>query len=225
MPEALVAGVNLSRVFGEGRSAVSAIDEATFEVSEGDRIALIGPSGSGKSTLLHLIAGLDRPTGGLIQWPALGGWEDLRPGRVSFAFQGPSLLPPLTVEENVALPVLLVGGPEEQARKAARAMIERLDLQAVAGKLPEELSGGQSQRAGLARALVGEPRLVLADEPTGQQDRASSQRVIDFLLERTEEIGTALIVATHDQAVAERFPIHWWLESRRLNTEVGLRSA
>jgi putative ABC transport system ATP-binding protein/lipoprotein-releasing system ATP-binding protein len=225
MSELLVTGRGVSKAFAAGRTSVEAIREATFDVNEGDLIALVGPSGSGKSTLLHLMAGLDRPTGGVIEWPALGSREDLRPGQVSFAFQGPSLLPPLTVAENVALPMLLAGASEEQARRAADPLIEQMDLVAVAAKLPEELSGGQSQRAGLARALVGNPRLVLADEPTGQQDQASSQRVIDILLERAEVGGAALIVATHDQAVAERFPIRWFLEDRRLLTEVGLRSS
>ena len=107
MSDLLVRASGLSRVFGNGHGAVVAIAEATFEVGPGDNIALVGPSGSGKTSLLHLIAGIDQPSAGVIEWPALGGPEDLRPGPVAFAFQGPSLLPPLTVEENVALPLLL----------------------------------------------------------------------------------------------------------------------
>src|SRR5581483_6739888 len=138
----------------------------------------------------------------------------LRPGAVAIAFQGPSLLPPLTVLENVALPLLLAGCPEPQARRAAAAAMERLDMSELAEKLPEELSGGQLQRAGLARALVDDPRLVLADEPTGQQDRASAERV----LEVTEASGAALVVATHDLLVAERLSERWEMESGRLDT-------
>jgi ABC-type lipoprotein export system ATPase subunit len=135
------------------------------------------------------------------------------------------LLPPLTVLENVELPLLLAGTSDEDARAEARDLIGLLDLAAVADKLPEELSGGQAQRAGVARALVGRPRLVLADEPTGQQDRVSAHRVVDIVLERTEATGAALVVATHDVAMAERFPIRWVLEDRRLRTGVDLRSA
>ena len=175
----------------------------------GDRIALVGPSGSGKTSLLHLIAGLDQPSGGVIEWPALGRAEDLRPGPVAVAFQGPSLLPPLTVAENVALPALLAGRAPDAAAAAASAMIERLGLSEVASKLPEEISGGQAQRAGVARALVGEPRLILADEPTGQLDRGSALQLIDVLLEQAEALKAALVVATHDDAVAERLPIRW----------------
>src|SRR3989442_9188384 len=160
--EVLVRAESLSRLFGAGLGAVSAVAEATFTIQSADRIALVGPSGSGKSTLLHLLAGLDRQTGGQIEWPALGPPESLRPGPVAMAFQGPSLLPPLTVLENVALPVLLAGGDERDAMGEAADMIERLDLVAVRDKLPEEISGGQSQRAGIARALVGRPKLILA---------------------------------------------------------------
>src|SRR5262249_3357911 len=161
------------------------------------RIALVGPSGSGKTSLLHLIAALDQPSGGVIEWPALGRAEDLRPGPVAFAFQGPSLLPPLTVAENVALPALLAAdAPGPAAAAAASAMIERLGLSDVASKLPEEISGGQAQRAGVARALVGKPRLILADEPTGQLDRGSALQLMDVLLQHVEETKAALVVAT-----------------------------
>jgi ABC-type lipoprotein export system ATPase subunit len=225
MREVLVRAEGLSRVFGAGAAAVTAIEGATFEIEAGRSTALVGPSGSGKSTLLHLIAALDRPTSGTIEWPGLGAWDQLRPGPVTFAFQGPSLLPPLTVWENVALPVLLAGGDEREAMGQAADMIERLDLVAVRDKLPEEISGGQSQRSGIARALVGRPRLILADEPTGQQDRASGQRLMRAVLSRAEETGAALLVATHDPTVAERLDTRWSLVDRRLDTGVVIRSA
>src|SRR5437879_4888382 len=146
MAEPLVRADGLTKVFGEGSAAVTAVAEATFEILPADRIALVGPSGSGKSTLLHLVAALEEPTSGSIAWPDLGPPEVLRPGIVALAFQGPSLLPPLTVVENVALPLLLMGATEGAAVSAARAVISRLDLDAVAERLPEELSGGQTQR-------------------------------------------------------------------------------
>ena len=217
MSDILVRAKGLRREFGNG-SPVVAIADATFEIHEGDRIALVGPSGSGKTSLLHLIAGLDRPSAGVIEWPALGGAGDLRPGPVSIAFQGPSLLPPLTVLENVALPVLLAGGAEANATAAAQALIDELGLSEVASKLPEEVSGGQAQRAGVARALMGRPRLILADEPTGQLDRGSAAELITMMFRHVEAAGAALVIATHDAAVAERMPLRWTITDRKLRT-------
>jgi putative ABC transport system ATP-binding protein/lipoprotein-releasing system ATP-binding protein len=225
MDELLVCAEGLTRSYGSGPSAVDAIRDATFAIEASERIALVGPSGSGKSTLLHLIGGLDRPTSGDIAWPALGPPEGLRPGPVAIAFQGPSLLPPLTVLENVALPVLLAGGTERDATLAAGRLLERFEIDAVGDKLPEELSGGQSQRAGLARALAGEPRLVLADEPTGQQDHATAARMMDALVSLIEGLGAALVVATHDLVIAERLTTRWSVESGRLTTEASRCSA
>jgi putative ABC transport system ATP-binding protein/lipoprotein-releasing system ATP-binding protein len=154
----------------------------------------------------------------VIEWPALGRAEDLRPGPVSFAFQGPSLLPPLTVAENVALPALLAGGEPGAAAAAAGVLIDRLGLSDVASKLPEEISGGQAQRAGVARALMGEPRLILADEPTGQLDRSTAMELLDVLLGQAEATNAALVLATHDAAVAARLPLRWDMTDRILET-------
>jgi ABC-type lipoprotein export system ATPase subunit len=218
MSEVLVRATGLCRQFGNGQGAVVAVAHATFEIRRGDRIALVGPSGSGKTTLLHLIAALDQPSGGVIEWPALGRAEDLRPGPVGVAFQGPSLLPPLTVAENVALPALLAGAAPGPAAAAASAMIKRLGLSDVASKLPEEISGGQAQRAGVARALAAGPRLILADEPTGQLDHSSALQLIDVLLQQAEATNAALVVATHDAAVAGRLPLRWSMAKRILET-------
>ncbi|TMK19714.1 MAG: ATP-binding cassette domain-containing protein [Actinobacteria bacterium] len=221
MDEPLVRAVSVARRYG---ASVDAMRQATFEVHRRDAVALVGPSGSGKSTLLHLIAGLDRPTSGEIAWPALGPVEVLRPQHVGVAFQGPSLLPPLNVVENVALPLLLAGMPEPDATTLASEMIGRFDLDMVGDKLPEELSGGQAQRANVARALVARPALVLADEPTGQQDRASVQRVLDVVIAIVEQTGAALLVATHDPAVAERLRVRWSVSAGELDTGASLWS-
>jgi ABC-type lipoprotein export system ATPase subunit len=197
------------RSFGDGDAATVALRDVSCEVYEGARIAISGPSGSGKSTLLHLIAGLDEPTSGTVTWPAIGERPDLRPGPVSVIFQGPSLLPPLTVLENVALARQLSGESQASALPVARAALDRLGLGELADKLPEEISGGQAQRVAIARALVVNPRLILADEPTSQLDRANGERVVDLLLEVSDASGAALVVATHDEAVAGRLAERW----------------
>jgi ABC-type lipoprotein export system ATPase subunit len=214
--EPLVRCEGAARTYGAGPTATVALQPADCTVAPHARLALVGPSGSGKSTLLHLMAGLDEPTLGSVTWPAIGGRDALRPGAVAVIFQGPSLLPPLTIEENVALPLVLAGATDADAHVAARRALERLDLADLAGKLPEEVSGGQAQRAAVARALAGEPRLILADEPTGQLDRANGAAVIDVLLAAAEHAGAGLVISTHDLTVAERLPEIWELHSGRL---------
>lgn len=220
----LLRAEGVARVYGSPPNEYIAITGIDLEVRAGDRIAMVGRSGSGKTTLLHLLAGLDDPTAGRIEWPGLGPKAALRPGPVAVAFQGPSLLPPLNVLENVELPVLLADGDEVRARIRAGKMLERFELSEVAERMPEDLSGGQLQRAALARALCGRPRLLLADEPTGHQDHLGGMRVMDRLLSGIDEIeGSALIVATHDPRVAERLGITWTIEEGRLDAGVRTR--
>jgi ABC-type lipoprotein export system ATPase subunit len=206
----------VSRTYGHAAAATVALAPTDCEVHRGDRIALVGPSGSGKSTLLHVMAGLDTPTHGHVAWPAIGERADLRPGRVALIFQGPSLLPALTVLENVALALVLDGARDADARAAARAALDTLSLGELARKLPEEISGGQAQRVAVARALAGRPVVILADEPTGQLDRANGAIVVDVLLEAAARTGAALVVATHDPAVADRVPTRWDMYSGEL---------
>jgi ABC-type lipoprotein export system ATPase subunit len=205
----------LARTFGRGSAAVVALHHATCEINAGQLVALVGPSGSGKSTLLHRLAGLDTPTAGTVEWPALAG-AALRPGPVAVVFQAPSLLPPLDVLENVALPLLLAGARQATANEAAHSALAALDLDAIAAKLPDELSGGQAQRIAIARALAGSPRLILADEPTGQLDHDTATAVVDTLIAAAERCGAALVVATHDQDVAARLTTRWRVTDGRL---------
>jgi putative ABC transport system ATP-binding protein/lipoprotein-releasing system ATP-binding protein len=209
------------RTYGSGNAATVALQPTDCTIEIGERVALVGPSGSGKSTLLHLMAGLDTPTVGTIEWPALGTRDELRPGPVAVIFQGPSLLAPLNVVENVALPLILGGATASQANERAIAALEALDLADLRDKLPEEISGGQAQRVAVARGLVGHPQLILADEPTGQLDRASGVVVVDVLLAAAQRAGAALVVATHDPAVAERLDERWEMHSGRLQTTAG----
>src|SRR6478735_2988787 len=178
MPEPLIQAEHLSRVYGAEEQAVTALRDASFCIEAGDMIALSGPSGSGKSTLLHLIGALDTPTGGMISWPGLETIESLRPANVVNVFQGPSLLPPISVIDNVALPMLLAEIQPEEADARALTALTLLRIGHLTNKLPEELSGGEAQRVAIARALAIRPRLILADEPTGQLDSATAANVI-----------------------------------------------
>jgi putative ABC transport system ATP-binding protein/lipoprotein-releasing system ATP-binding protein len=209
----LVRCEGVARTFGEGTTATVALQPTDCAVFAGQRIALVGPSGSGKSTLIHLMGGLDDPTVGAVSWPAIGTRDELRPGRVAVVFQGPSLLPPLTVLENVSLPLVIGGMTDADARGVAHDALRTLDLDELADKLPEEISGGQAQRVAVARALAGAPSLILADEPTGQLDRANGAAVVDVLLAASEHAGSALVISTHDLSVASRLPERWEMHS------------
>ena len=217
--DVVVRATDVARTFGSGPCAVVAVHGVSCEVRAGDLIALTGPSGSGKTTLLHLLAGLDIPTTGTLEWPAIGAHNQLRPGPVAIVFQAPSLMPPLDVIENVALPLLLQGIDRRTARRKALEALHRLDLEYIAAKLPEELSGGQAQRVAVARVLAGKPTLILADEPTGQLDHSSGSVVIDALIAAATETGAALIVNTHDAAVAYRFDHRWSMTNGRLSVK------
>ncbi|NYG07340.1 putative ABC transport system ATP-binding protein [Phycicoccus badiiscoriae] len=205
--------------FGTGPTAVVAVHGATCAVHRGDRIAIIGPSGSGKSTLLHLLAGLERPTSGTIEWPALTGAHDAatRSAAIGLVFQTPSLIPTLSVEENVALPLQLAGVAAAPTSERTSESLAQVDAAHLADKLPEELSGGQAQRVAVARVLAMRPPLILADEPTGQLDHASGQLVVNALLAAADHIGAALVVTTHDATVSARLPDHWTMHEGRLS--------
>ncbi len=214
----LVRCVGAGRMYGAGPTAVVALHDATCEIRAEQRIAVTGPSGSGKSTLMHLVAGLDTPTTGIVEWPELGRRDELRPKAVGVVFQGPSLVAPLDVVENVALPLLIIGWSDTEAMKAAHEALEQLALDDLARKLPEELSGGQAQRVAIARALAPRPRLVLADEPTGQLDRETGAAVMDVLIRAAAESGAALVVSTHDAAVSTRLIDQWTVTDGKLVT-------
>lgn len=216
MSEPFVTFNGLSRTFVAGDGAANTVlEKASGVIDPGARIVLSGPSGSGKSTLLNILGGLDAPSDGDISWPALGRISDLRPRQLAFVFQSPSLFPALDVLNNVCLPAMLAGA--QDARTRAEALLRDLGLEEVARKFPDDLSGGQAQRVAIARALILSPRLVLADEPTGQLDGDTAGRVIDVILAALEKTDAALLVATHDPAVAARFATHWSIAHGHLN--------
>lgn len=212
----------LARWYGAGDRAVVALEPATFSIGKGARIALLGPSGSGKSTLLNLMAGLDEPSAGRISWPDLGPRETLRPITLGMIHQFVALIPTLTVAENVALPLRLAHCTKEAG--AVQTAVAAVGLTEVADHLPDELSGGQAQRAGIARVLAHSPKLLLADEPTGQLDQNTGQAMLSVILEHADRNGTTLVIATHDPAVAGRTDHTWHMSYGRLiarNTTVA----
>jgi ABC-type lipoprotein export system ATPase subunit len=215
----LIDATDIGCSYRNGQTDVVALESATCQIKPGDKIALMGPSGSGKSTLLQILGGLESPTKGSISWPLLGEKEFLRPYHISFIFQMPSLVAPLSVVENVELPLLLMNTEAKMARAEAINALERLNMHHLAHKLPEELSGGQAQRVAVARALAGKPKLILADEPTGQLDHPTANFMMDTLLTSLNQTGAAIVVATHDPEVAQRFDIKWHMSRGRLEEE------
>lgn len=206
---ALVACRQAAHTYGSGMTAVVAVHNVTCDVLPTSRIAITGRSGSGKSTLLHMMAGLEPATAGTLSWPAFGSSPVAEPGRAGVIFQGPSLLPALNAVENVTFPLLLAHVDEQEAHRRALNAMRAVDIADLAAKLPDELSGGQAQRVAVARVIASAPQLILADEPTGQLDRASANQVMDLLLHAADELGAGLVVSTHDPLIARRMATRW----------------
>lgn len=201
----------VSKTFARGGHVVRAVDGVSLEVPAGEFLVITGPSGSGKSTLLHLIAGVERPSGGEIRFEGalLSAMSDrevtlLRRRRIGLVFQSANLLPALSVDENVALPLLLDGAPMREARKRAKRVLDVLGLAERQGHRPGELSGGEMQRVAIARALVIDPILVLADEPTGSLDSSAGNDVLTWLRSVTDDARRSVVMVTHDPVAASR---------------------
>jgi ABC-type lipoprotein export system ATPase subunit len=204
---AIVAARGVVKTYGEGRAARKVLDGAALSVEAGEVVAILGRSGSGKSTLLHLLGGLDRPDAGTISVagePVTGATEkelsSLRRRRIGFVFQFFHLLPELTGEANVLLAGRVRGAPPESAARG-RELVDRLGLRPVADALPSRLSGGEQQRFAIARALVNDPALVLADEPTGNLDVQAGAEVLRLLRAGAAD-GRAVVMVTHESAAA-----------------------
>jgi ABC-type lipoprotein export system ATPase subunit len=223
-----VEATDLVRSYAAGGNSVGALNGVSFSVQPGEVVAVMGPSGSGKSTLLYLLAGLDEPDSGTVRvtgvdWQTLEGNERaaFRRRACGFIVQGLAVLPQATAAENVEVPLLLDEvDPDERRRRVAEAL-ERVGLGEHGAKLPDELSGGEQQRVAIARALVGEPAVLLADEPTGNLDSATGQTVTRLIVETAREQGTAVVLVTHDPAVARHAQRVVAMHSGRIDTAAG----
>ena len=198
---------NLSKIYGEGENQVKALDNVSFSVPKGQFVAIIGPSGSGKSTLLHILGGVDRPTSGKVYLDGQDVYaqnEDqlaiFRRRQVGLIYQFYNLIPVLNVTENITLPVLMDGKKVDKAY--LDELIGLLSLKGREKHLPNELSGGQQQRVSIGRALINNPAVMLADEPTGNLDSKNSHEIVELLKLSNKKYGQTLIVITHDDSIA-----------------------
>ncbi len=224
--ELVLACRGLRKTYSEVGGGLTVLSDVSFEVRRGDCIAIMGASGSGKSTLLHLMGGLDEPSDGEVwvdgqNMAALGeaARGRLRNRTLGFIYQFHHLLPEFTALENVAMPLLIRRTRRDEAMSEAAALLRRVGLGERMQHKPGELSGGERQRAAVARALVTRPACVLADEPTGNLDGRTAAQVFDLMLELNRELGTSLVVVTHDESLARRMDCVWRLSESRMVTE------
>jgi lipoprotein-releasing system ATP-binding protein len=211
MTEPLVRGAGLTKVYGTGPAAVRVFENLSIDFEPGELSAVVGPSGCGKSTLLHLLAGIDSPDSGFVEIDGVrmssldaGGRARLRNERIGFVFQFHHLLPEFTAAENVAFPLRIAGVPAREARRRAAVILERVGIADRAAHFPAEMSGGELQRAAVGRAIARGPRVIFADEPTGNLDRENADRVFRLLRDVQRESGGSVVLVTHDPELASR---------------------
>ena len=211
MNDVIINCRELSKSYHDGNTTIDVLKTINFSINAGSRIAIVGPSGSGKSTLLHLLGGLDKPTKGqvLVQgvdWQILSERERcrLRNNQFGFVYQFHHLLPEFTALENVAMPLLIGGVSVAEATDRARMTLSGVGLSSREHHKPSQLSGGERQRVAIGRALVHQPRCVFADEPTGNLDQTTANRVFDMMMNLNIQLKTALVIVTHDKQLADR---------------------
>jgi len=210
--EAVIQCQNVGKTYDDGSLKVEVLRNIDFQVASGEGIGIIGASGSGKSTLLHILGGLDKPTSGEVKIQGQGlnslsqvAIGQLRNRHLGFVYQFHHLLPEFSALENVMMPLLVARKSRAEVQAAAAEILEKVGLGSRMTHRPGELSGGERQRAAIARALVTKPDCLLADEPTGNLDRKNATHALEMMLELKRELGTALIVVTHDEQLAKRF--------------------
>lgn len=201
----------LTKRFTDGGLDTAVLNDINLTITKGDKLAIVGSSGSGKSTLLHLLGGLDKPSSGKVEIHgqdintlSVNNLSKLRNQSLGFVYQFHHLLPEFTAVENVAIPLVIGGTSPKQAQQQAEDLLNKVGLGHRLDHKPSELSGGERQRAALARALITQPDCLLADEPTGNLDHRTAQAIFDLILELNESFGTALVIVTHDNKLAER---------------------
>lgn len=211
MTNELIQAHDVNKTFRDGDNQVTVLNNVNLTVTKGQLMAIVGSSGSGKSTLLHILAGLDTPSAGEVLFEdvaltRLNGSQkaQLRNQNIGFVYQFHHLLPEFDAVENVAMPLRIAGASEHEATQRASALLERVGLTERMHHRPAQLSGGERQRVAIARAFANKPKLVVADEPTGNLDGKTAESVFELILEMNKEFGTAFIIVTHDMALAKR---------------------
>lgn len=211
--DTILQGQHLTKSFASktGGERLIVLDDVSLDIPRGAVVCVVGASGSGKSTLLHILGGLDRPDSGTISWNGRQMYQmnneqlaDFRNRKLGFVFQFHHLLPEFTALENVMMPALISGNRKEQAEERARALLDRFGIAGRANHRPTELSGGEQQRVAMGRALINQPDLILADEPTGNLDERNTEILLDMLFELRETDGVSILLITHEKDIAQR---------------------
>jgi putative ABC transport system ATP-binding protein len=227
----IVKTEQLTKVYGKGVTAVTALNKLNIDIKEGEFVAVMGPSGCGKSTLLHLVGGLDRPSSGqvMVGGQTLANLSDddltrLRRRQIGFVFQFFNLIPVLSAAENAVLPLVLDGVKPADAQQKAKSWLEKVGLGDRMSHRPDQLSGGQQQRVAIARALVAEPALILADEPTGNLDSRSADEIAVLLRQISDEMNRTILMVTHDPRIAAHANRIIFLKDGKIVDETNLKS-